>query len=114
MALLALVGMSMLLMALFVLFMCLVAGSGGGHCAPRAGGPLGAPGCAVNKQYANTPRLGMSVHQVTSSTGCWPGVWVGPPPAVQIHPVAKAAPTLMQRRRPSGVAARVTSHGVLR
>lgn len=114
MAQLALGGISLLLTALFVSILCLVAGCCGGRPAPIARPPFGAPAQAGNKQDANTRASAMGVHQVASSAGCWPGVWVGPSPAVQTHPAVVPGTAPVQRRRPSGIASRVTSHGVLR
>lgn len=114
MALLALSGISVLLMALITAALCLGSASSSGQSTPTVRVPFGAPAHAENKQYANTTVSAMSVHQVTSSAGCWPGVWVGPSPAVHAHPVVSPSPAPMQRRRPSGLAVRATSHGVLR
>jgi hypothetical protein len=114
MALLALSGMSLLLIALITAALCLGGASPSGHSTPPATMHFGAPAHAGNKQYANITVSAMGVHQVTSSAGCWPGVWVGPSPAVHAHPVVSPSPAPMQRRRPSGIAVRATSHGVLR
>lgn len=114
MALLALSGISLLLIALITAALCLVGASYSGQSTPTAAMPYGASAHAGNKQYANTPVSAMGVHQVTSSAGCWPGVWVGPSPEVHAHPVVSPSPAPMQRRRPSGIAVRATSHGVLR
>jgi hypothetical protein len=116
MALLALGGISVLVMALLVTLICLGAGSHTGHAAPSAMPGFGVEAGMANKQQANTPVLGLGVHQVVSPAGCWPGVWVGPSPAPLAIEGEGASPGQVptQRRRPSGIAARATSHGALR
>lgn len=114
MALLALSGISVLLIALIVAVMCLAVGSATGPTTPAAGWSCEASADMGTKQHANTPGSTVGVHHLASPAGCWPGVWVGPMPVAPIHPVASVAAALVQRRHPSGVAARATSHGVLR
>jgi hypothetical protein len=52
---------------------------------------------------------------VPPAAACWPGVWVGP---VAAQPVLDHGGLdqyrLVQRRRPSNICARITTHGVLR
>lgn len=114
MALLALGGISLLFTALLITFICVGAGSHTGHGAASAMPGFGAQGGIANKQQANTPLSAMGVHQVMSPAGCWLGVWVGPTPAPQATQCASACRMPTQRRRPSGIAARATSHGALR
>ena len=67
------------------------------------------------KQYVNTAAAAMPVHHVPPTTACWPGVWVGPSPAVShVDHRADLGQPLVQRRHPSGIAGRVTPHGVIR
>lgn len=113
MALLALGGISVLVIALLVTFICLGAGGSTGYAAAQATPRFDAQGGVVGKQYANTPVSAMGVHHLASPAACWPGVWVGPSPA-QAYPGASSAGAPMQRRHPSGIAARATSHGALR
>jgi hypothetical protein len=116
MALLALGGVFVLVMALVITFICLGAGSQAGRAAPSAMPRFGAQAGTANKQQANTPVSALGVHQVVSPAGCWPGVWVGPSPAPQATQGEGASPGQVptQRCRPSGIAARATSHGALR
>lgn len=114
MALIALSGALALLMALFIAVICLAGGTTGGRATPTAGWSYRASAGIETKQHANTPLSKTGVHHVASPAGCWPGVWVGPAPVAHPRPVASAAAVPMQRRRPSGIAARATSHGVLR
>lgn len=120
MAVLALIGLFALFMALLAIVTCLALGATEGPGAPRTGGPSGAMSDHRTKQYANTAWPTMGVHQVMPSVGCWPGVWVGPAAPSNGVPAGNSAvevasgPALVQRRRPSTVAARVTSHVVLR
>ena len=114
MALLALSGISVLLIALIAAVICLAVGSATGRTTPTAGWSRGASAGMGAKQYANTPVSTVGVLHLASPAGCWPGVWVGPMPVAPIRPVGSVAAALVQRRRLSGIAARATSHGVLR
>jgi len=114
MALLALGGISVLVIALIVTFICLGSDASAGHAAPPVMPPFGTHVDMANKQDANTPVPVMGVHQIASPAGCWPGVWVGPSPAPQAYPGVAAGRAPAQRRHPSGFAARATSHGALR
>lgn len=67
------------------------------------------------KQDVNTTTTSMPVHHVAATTACWPGVWVGPcPEASPVDHSGELGKPLVQRRHPSGVAGRITPHGVIR
>jgi len=109
----------------FILSMLVVCGLVAviGHCAGgrtasgRRGGPAAAPGALPqgSKQHGNTYAAPATVHMVPPAAPCWPGVWVGP---VAEQPVLDYGglerPRLVQRRRPSSICARITTHEVLR
>lgn len=114
MALLALVGIFMLFIALFAAALCLGSASSSRRSAPPVTIPIGVTAGTENKQFANTHVSAMGVHQVMSAAGCWPGVWVGFSPVVRARPVVSPASGRMQRRHPSAIVARATSHGALR
>lgn len=94
-----------------------------GHCAGGrtasggSGGPAGAPSPIRqgSKQHGNIYVAPAAVHMVPPAAPCWPGVWVGP---VAARPVLDSGgldqSRLVQRRRPSNICARITTHGVLR
>lgn len=114
MALLALIGIYMLFIALFIALICVVTSTSGGRTGPVVAPPFGAPARPVNKQHANTPASTTGVHHLVSASGCWPGVWVGPSPVASALSTVASRRVPVQRRHPSGIAARATSHGVLR
>lgn len=111
------------LLILFILFMsglaAVVAHGVGGRTAPgMRPGPNGAAGAVwpVSKQHENTSVAAAPVYRVQPGVPCWPGVWVGPaaasPPAPDYG--GNHQQQLVQRRRPSSISARITTHGVLR
>ncbi len=110
---------------LFILSMLVVCGvvaviglCASGRTAPGIHrGPVGAPAAVsrASKQHGNTYVAPAAVHRVPPTAPCWPGVWVGP---VAAQPVSNYGgldqARLVQRRRPSSICARITTHGVLR
>ncbi|KLO25787.1 hypothetical protein ABH37_19435 [Mycobacterium haemophilum] len=114
MALLALGGIFMLFMVLLAAVLCLGSASSSRRSAPPVTIPFGVTAATKSKQFANTPASAMGVYQVMPSAGCWPGVWVGFSPVVHARPVVSPVPERMQRRHPSAIVARATSHGALR
>lgn len=110
------------LFILYMLFICglvaVIAHCAGPRTAPgRRGSPAGAPGALLqeSKQHGNTYMAPPAVHMVPPAAACWPGLWVGP---VAAQPVLDHGGLdqyrLVQRRRPSNICARITTHGVLR
>lgn len=112
---------------LFILSMLVVCGSVAviGHCASGRTapgmhrGPVVAPAAISqgSKQHGNTHLVPAVVHMVPPAAPCWPGVWVGPvaeQPALALDYGGLEGPQLVQRRRPSSICARITTHGVLR
>jgi hypothetical protein len=111
---------------LFILSMLFIAGLAavvahgvGGRTAPGMHrGPMGAAGAIwpVSKQHANTSAVAPPVYRVQPGVPCWPGVWVGPAAALPPSPDygGNHRQQLVQRRRPSSISARITTHGVLR
>jgi len=105
----------LLLMGIFVLLLGLCAGS----CSkavtrPESIGAASATGHG-DKQYANTYDVPSPVYRVPAVAPCWPGVWVGPPTAAKRSALnSGGSHQLVQRRRPSSISARITSHEVAR
>lgn len=110
---------------LFILSMLVVCGlvavighcEGGRTASGRRGGPVGAPGAMSqgSKQHGNTYVAPAAVHMVPPAAPCWPGVWVGPVAAQPVLDYGGLEQSrLVQRRRPSNICARITTHGVLR
>lgn len=114
MALLALCGISMLLIGLFAAAFCLGGASSSEHSTPPATVAFTVTAGTGNKQLANTSVSTMGVHQVMSTAECWPGVWVGFSPVVHASPVVSPDHGRVQRRQPSAIVARATSHGAPR
>lgn len=110
---------------LFILFMLVVCGlfavmvqcASGRTARGMHRGTVGAPAAIsqASKQHGNTYVAPVGVHMVAPAAPCWPGVWVGP---VAAQPVLDYGGLerhrLVQRRRPSSICARITTHGVLR
>ena len=77
--------------------------------------PYAAPAGYGNMQLRNNHFPAAGVHQVPSMVAAWPAMWVGPATEAAPSPViVEAEPALVQRRRPSASAVRLTTHGSAR